>query len=182
MKDMRAYLGRFTNIFVKYQYVALVVVVGLVLFLWPTGEEKEQSAFEENRSVQAIEANELELEKELVSLLGQVDGVGRVEVMLSLASDMEYVYADEYTRSLDENETDGGAVSTSLEESVSYATIRCEDGSEALVVVKRVYPEYKGAVVVCDGADHAGVRLKVVNAVSALTGLSSDCISVMKMK
>lgn len=39
-----------------------------------------------------------------------------------------------------------------------------------------------GAVVVCDGADSAAVRLNVTNAVMAYTGLGSDKIWVMKMK
>jgi len=39
-----------------------------------------------------------------------------------------------------------------------------------------------GAVVVCDGAELATVRLDVTNAVIAYTGLGSDKISVMKMK
>ena len=39
-----------------------------------------------------------------------------------------------------------------------------------------------GAVVVCEGAEEARVKLCVTNAVSAYTGLSSDKISVIKMK
>ena len=39
-----------------------------------------------------------------------------------------------------------------------------------------------GAVVVCDGADSAVVRLEVTDAVMAYTGLGGDKISVMKMK
>lgn len=39
-----------------------------------------------------------------------------------------------------------------------------------------------GAVVVCDGAELAEVRLDVTNAVISYTGLGSDKISVMKMK
>lgn len=39
-----------------------------------------------------------------------------------------------------------------------------------------------GAVIVCDGADSAAVRLYVTDAVTAYTGFGSDKISVMKMK
>ena len=39
-----------------------------------------------------------------------------------------------------------------------------------------------GAVVVCQGADDAQIRLNVTNAVAAYTGLGSDKITVMKMK
>ena len=39
----------------------------------------------------------------------------------------------------------------------------------------------EGAAVVCEGADDARVRLAVVNAVSAYTGLGSDRITVLTM-
>ena len=47
---------------------------------------------------------------------------------------------------------------------------------------QQLYPTYQGAVVVCEGAGSSTVRLAVVNAVSVLTGLSSDKISVVKWK
>lgn len=37
-----------------------------------------------------------------------------------------------------------------------------------------------GAIIVCDGADNAAVRLNVTNAVEAFTGFSSDRIQVIK--
>jgi len=40
----------------------------------------------------------------------------------------------------------------------------------------------EGAVVLCDGADSARVKLAVTNALTSYTGLRSDKISVMKMK
>ena len=43
-------------------------------------------------------------------------------------------------------------------------------------------PEYLGAVVVCQGANDVQVRLAVVEAVSKVTGLGADKISVLKMK
>lgn len=39
-----------------------------------------------------------------------------------------------------------------------------------------------GAIIVCDGADDAEVRLTVMKAVSAYTGLSFDKIQVIKTK
>jgi len=40
----------------------------------------------------------------------------------------------------------------------------------------------EGALVVCDGAERASVRLAVTQAVSSLTGLGSNKIAVVKMK
>ena len=41
---------------------------------------------------------------------------------------------------------------------------------------------YQGAVVVCQGAGDSGVHLAVVQAVSVLTGLGSDKITVVQWK
>ena len=43
-------------------------------------------------------------------------------------------------------------------------------------------PSYQGAIVVCQGADSPSVRLAIVQAVSSVTGLGTDHITVLKMK
>ena len=60
-------------------------------------------------------------------------------------------------------------------------TVLTGSGSgETALPTQELYPEYIGAVVVCDGGDRAGTVLKVKEAVSVLTGLSTDRISVVK--
>ena len=56
------------------------------------------------------------------------------------------------------------------------------DGSDVPVVRQTVYGQYRGALIVCGGADSPSVRLQLVNAVAGLTGLPSDKITVIKMK
>ena len=51
---------------------------------------------------------------------------------------------------------------------------------EETVVTRTAYPTYRGALVVCQGGDRADVKLAVTEAVSALTGLSSDRVTVAK--
>lgn len=51
---------------------------------------------------------------------------------------------------------------------------------EETVVTRMAYPTYRGALVVCQGGDRADVKLAVTEAVSALTGLSSDRVTVAK--
>ena len=53
-------------------------------------------------------------------------------------------------------------------------------GGDAPVVTRTVYPTYRGALVVCQGADRAEVRLAVTEAVTALTGLTADRVTVAK--
>ena len=56
------------------------------------------------------------------------------------------------------------------------------DRSEKGLVRQINPPEYLGAVVLCQGADNAAVKLAIVEAVSKATGLSTDRITVLKMK
>ena len=53
---------------------------------------------------------------------------------------------------------------------------------ETGLVSQLLPPTYRGAVILCQGADNAQVRLSIVEAVSNATGLSTDKISVLKMK
>ena len=55
-------------------------------------------------------------------------------------------------------------------------------GADVPVERKTVYAQYRGALIVCAGADSPQVRLDLVNAVAGLTGLSTDRITVVKMK
>lgn len=52
-------------------------------------------------------------------------------------------------------------------------------GAEVVVTHSR-YPRFVGALIVCEGGDRADVQLNVTQAVSALTGLSSDRITVVR--
>lgn len=46
----------------------------------------------------------------------------------------------------------------------------------------RVLVSEKGAVVVCDGAEKAGVRLDILHAIRSYTGFGADTVTVLKMK
>ena len=56
------------------------------------------------------------------------------------------------------------------------------DRSQTPVVQRMDPPTYLGAVILCQGADSPKVRLAVVDAVATATGLTTDKISVWKMK
>ena len=51
-----------------------------------------------------------------------------------------------------------------------------------VVVRQEICPQYRGALVVCDGGNSDRVRLAVIDAVGALTGLGSDRIAVVKWR
>ena len=61
-------------------------------------------------------------------------------------------------------------------------TITDSERNENGLVRQQNPPKYMGAIVVCQGGDNATVRLAIIEAVSNVTGLGADKISVLKMK
>lgn len=162
LKELLSRLG-------KFRYALLVLLVGAVLMLLPTGQSASSSTSEAPETEQTAEQTEA-IEQALAAILSQVDGAGRVEVLLSLDYGTERFYqSDEKQSSADEYERE---------------TVFSQAGSSERtpVVTRTRYPVYRGAIVVCEGAGSASVELELVRAVSRLTGLGSDKISVMKMK
>ena len=158
---------RLNGTFGKYKYVILVICLGLLLMLLPTGEtETVKSANSEIVSVKPS------VTEELTGILGQIRGVGRVRVMITEQHGSETIYQ------IDEDATCDSDRSSSKRETVLISGSNGESG-----LIKSVTPPvYLGAIIVCQGGDDPDVRLAVAQAVSAVTGISTDRISVLKMK
>ena len=159
--DLETGKQQFITFVKKYQYVLLVVLVGVVLMLIPQSPRESQTV------TQTEEVVEADLQMQLAAILGQISGVGKVEVLLTEAAGADTVYQ----------------VDTRQNQANADTVIITDRSREETGLVKQIFPPvYRGAVVVCQGADSAGVRLNVVDAVKSVTGLSSDCITVLKMK
>ena len=152
----------------KYKYVLILLAAGLALLLWPVGGTKETQ-----QSAPAGAPEEFDvtaLEEKLSQTLSQVEGAGKVTVTLAVKSGLEQVPLTDRSTSVTER---GSAVE---EKTVIIDT---GSGKEVVMRVQRS-PVFQGAVVVCQGGDQAEVQLLLTRAVSALTGLGADRITVCK--
>ena len=55
-------------------------------------------------------------------------------------------------------------------------------GAQGSLVRQRAAPSYRGAIILCQGADDPTVRYSLIQAVASITGLRTDRITVVKMK
>ena len=138
----------------KYRYALLVVAVGVLLLALPSGGSREETfdldAFEEK----------------LEGILSQIDGAGETRVVLTLDGGSRQVLAQDQDR-----DGDGGSSATTV-------TVGRGSGSQEVVPLQTLAPSFRGALVVCPGGGSAQVRLELIQAVAALTGLNSSSISV----
>ena len=147
----------------KYQFVLLVLAAGLLLLLLPTGGERDSPAPQQESET----AFDLEgFEEKLAHALSQVEGAGKAQVVLTLSSGSRQVLAQDQ-----ELAGDGSSAST-------VVTVGRGSGTQEVVPLQTVAPSFRGALVICPGGGNPQVRLELIEAVSALTGLSSNHITV----
>lgn len=143
----------------KYRFVVLILLVGIGLMVIPFGGTEVKETTPETRII------DTDITQELCDILRQIDGAGEVSVMLSIHSSTTTIYQTDDSDNRQDTViiTDDNRVQTGLVQQV-------------------IYPKYRGAIIVCQGADNAQVRLNIMEAVSRITGLGMDKISVIKMK
>ena len=153
-----------------YRTALLVLAAGVILLLLPSGGAQQDSAPTVDETYREDEWLR-DMQKDLEDTLSRVEGAGRLTLMLSVESGMQKELAQDGESVLREDENRHLRETVILSSSV---------GGEEVVVTRAGYPVFRGAVVVCQGGDRASVRLAITDAVTALTGLSSDKISVIK--
>ena len=159
----------------RNKFVLLVIAAGAALLLLPAlpggsgaAGESAAAAGEEADAFQ-VEA----LEKRMEEALSRITGVGEVRVVLTLQSSPRQILAQD---------TDSSVRGEETEASLSTVIVSKGSGVEGTVTLQQISPQYQGALVVCSGGGNPSVRLQVVEAVSALTGLGADRISVCEGK
>ncbi len=152
----------------KYKYGILVLVIGLLLMAVPSFSENDTAM-----TVEQPEIRNVSLEENLNNILSNVDGAGRVQVLLATSAGEETIYQT------DESSNHGADSGNISEKTV---TITDSDREQTGLVRQVISPVYQGAVVICQGGDIPTVKLAIIDAVSKITGLGVNQISVLKMK
>lgn len=170
-------LQLFTKRNIKIICLAIIGVVGFLVVMGVFDSNRVDSISLEQSSSTYLSTLDYcrELESKLQSLIENVDGAGKVKVMISVDGSPEIIYAS------DKSETNSTNMSGSSTSTNTSSPIIVEVGgkSSALILTENL-PKVKGVIVVSSGAGNVAVKLNILNAVSTLLGISSDQVSVLK--
>lgn len=174
MKQEKRKLSELWPKLLRFKYPLLILLLGAFLLLLPgKGARTDQTA----EAAPTESAEQPDCEARLEEILSQVQGAGKVRVMLTVRSGPETIYQQD--TKLDTDSEEG---SESNREENATVLISRGSGTEEPVISQVLGPDYWGAIVVCQGADNAQVKLSVVQAVCSVTGLGADQVTVLKMK
>lgn len=137
----------------------------------------------QDTAAQAMKQYAGEQEKELERLLSKVEGIGEVDVMLTIASSEEKrtLQQEDHTSSTSrESDSTGGTRNQTQGSSKTEPVLVGEDGKEPFVVQVQS-PQVEGVLVVAQGAGSGMIDSEIIAAVEALFPIEPHKIKVMKM-
>lgn len=180
----------FTNIIILGLIGLLIVIVSSFFsstdsLLVSQNSKKQETKIQNESSSQNVENYEASVENKLKNTLEDMDGVGKVQIMMYFESGEEQVPAFNVNKSTSTiNETDNsGGKRTTTQNSDGDTVVMSKDGDkESPLILKKYKPKVTGVCVVAEGAENDATKLSITNAVVDLFGISADKVNVYPMK
>jgi stage III sporulation protein AG len=174
--------------------LTVIFLIGLILLIGASALSKPRpSNSNDNKELVLVNQKESssedyaqKLEKDLKNILSKIEGVGNVEVLITLNSDEEVVAAMDVVESsttTNEKDSSGGIRETIQTESNNrVVTSQNTSGQNAPIVLKRIMPEIRGVIVVADGAKDPRLRYELSSAVQTALGIPAYKVKVISSK
>lgn len=169
--------------------IAGLAGVLLLVIAMPTGSSKKET--EEAADTKQQETTESEsgsstyekkMERRLTEVLEAMDGVGKVEVMITLKDSGESVVEkDTSTTSQKTAEGETGSTTQSDTQTQEETVFTEESGEQQPFISKEVTPQIEGILVVAEGGGNSVVVKNISDAVLALFPVEAHKIKVVKM-
>lgn len=173
MAEMKNQFGEIMKKLKQDKKALLTVVVGLIGMTLVLLSELPSAFDGKTESVADTESQFYndDLERETERLISQIEGAGKVSVMLTYEATEETVWAR------DVKTGESGNDNTDKEE--KYIIMDTSQGESGLAV-KVLYPKIRGVAVVCSGGEDPIVNSRIKALVSALFDIGSNRISIAR--
>ncbi len=144
-----------------------------------TGDEHVQNKQTASKTMRQYEEY---LSEQLIHMLEQIDGAGKVDAWVTISESEERIFTLEGTEditSLNEEDSAGGT-RTEEKKSFNHTVITDKDGNP--YVIKTMQPKVEGVFVVAEGAGNSVIKKNISEAVEVLFDIDAHRIKVAKKK
>lgn len=166
----------------------LIFCIGLVLLILTSGlfngntSNKKANVNSESK-IQTQKTEYIrDLEKRMASILSNVDGAGRVEVLITLKAGPEKVIANEFKKTSDKSDYRNSSEKCIKEEFIKPQIINKNGRDENPIVIKEIEPIIEGVLIVSSGANNRQVNEQLYKAALALLNVQSHKIQILSHK
>lgn len=183
----------------KKQKLLIAAGIGMLILviLWPVSENSgsgeatpeggikgtgAQNTADETESLDAYVKRQ---EIRLGNVLSEIEGAGKVTVMITARASRELIVEKDVTQDSavsEEEDSSGGRRVTKNSTHSESAVTDDSSGTASPYVIKSLEPEIEGIAVAAQGAGTAEIETEIINTVRALFDVPVHKISVVKMK
>ena len=177
--------------------LVILIIVTLIVInqIWNGQEEGKQSMQNEEVDDKVLASQEItenmvssssstDLENSLETILGNIEGVGKVKVLITYSESSQTVpmfNEDTSISATEETDTNGGSRKISQENTKKEVIYQEVDGEKIPITQSVIMPTIEGAIITAVGAGNATVKSNIIQAVEAATGLATHKIQVFPM-
>ena len=117
-----------------------------------------------------------ETEKRLATVLSKIEGAGKVECMITYDGTSELITAKTSTQNTvtREDNSGGSALKTVTSDESSTPVMVTVNGEQVPVVLKEINPQIVGVIIVAEGANDVGVRLRLQKAAATVLNIDAN--------
>ena len=162
----------------RMNLIIVLGLIGMVLILLsdliPISDKSKEGS-DDKSIMDESESYKQNIEEQLAGIIGDMEGVGKVSVMVTIGSTKEYIYAEK---------SDNDRKNTANEENIRNQSdiVLSGTGGKEPILKKIVTPQINGAAVICEGAADPITRERIINLLTAVLGLPTNRISVEPLR
>ncbi len=169
--------------------VILVITLIVINLIWNSDTEKKESTDDPNKKLAEVPNSEIsvnavaqdDLSLQLEEILQQIDGVGKVNVLITYSQTNEIVpmyNQDISQKDTEETDTNGGTRKITETDTKREVIYEENSGEKKPITQSIISPKIEGAIITAQGGNDTVVKANIIQAVEAVTGLSSHKIQV----
>lgn len=192
MLDMSKLLGSIKRYFstdIKLKLIILLGLAGMALILISqfTGGDSKPDSSQINTATAEFTSEQYiaKMEEKLTGLITGIEGVGKAQVMVTLESGVEYIYAQEEKRNVDKTQDPGTAEAvgkTYQKENIEQKYILVDTNGKKQALVKTLLePKIQGVVIVCEGGGDPLVQQNLTHVLTTALHIPSTRVCVVKI-
>lgn len=173
--------------------IILIITIIAINTIWKGDGKETKTIVDSNKQLavtNSIDSNNSNFSKEdelkinLENILSKMNGVGKVNVLVTYSESSQIVAMyNENTKETSTEEKDETGGTRIIKESDTQKDViyQEENGEKKPITQKTVMPKIEGAIITAQGANDIDVKTNIIQAVEAVTGLATHKIQVFEM-